>query len=366
MSQRCPVCGQTLPKGMDMAELHRRMEKIGAATAQREADKVRRELAHRYRQQLVEREAEMHKRAIKDAQAASQTKIAALQRKLQESERAARRDAERAAKEAVRQSRREIDLVKGRSAKERAQHAAETARLRVTIDNLSQKLERQTSEQMGEIGEAEVYAALKGAFPTDDIQRIPRGVRGADILQKVIVDGKEIGRIVYECKNVSTWQNEWVTKARRYRSEYQTPWVIIAARTFPRRQKWFVVEKSVPVIDFRLTVKLAEIIRNAVTEIGQLRMSHVGRQAKADQMFEYILSDHFVSRFKGVAEAVAALREHQSKERQWHSEAWTKQSRLYDEMDDGRREIGARIRAISEAPTKPGLKVVGGTSHPKR
>lgn len=361
MSQRCPVCGQALPKGMDAAELHRRMEKIGAAAAQREAAKVRRDLARQYSRQLADEKAEIRKRAFKDAQATSRTEIVALQRKLRESERNARREAERAAKEAVRQSRREIDLVKERSAKERAQHAAETARLKITVDNLSQKLERQTSEQIGEMGEAEVYAALKGAFPTDDIERIGKGMRGADILQKVIVDGKEIGRIVYECKNVSTWQNDWIVKARRYRSEYQTPWVVIAARTFPRRQKWFVIEKSVPVIDFRLTVRLAEIVRGAVIEIGQLRTSHVGRQAKADQMFEYILSDHFVGRFKGVAEAIGALREHQSKERQWHSEAWTKQSRLYDEMDEGRREIAARIRAISEAPTKPGLKVVGGS-----
>lgn len=305
MSQRCPVCGQTLPKGMDAAQLHRRLEKIGAAAEQR--------------------------------------------------------GAERARKEAVRQSRRDIESVEERAEKARKQHAAETARLKATIDDLSQKLERQTSEQMGEMGETEVYAALKGAFPTDDIQRIGKGVRGADILQKVIVDGKEVGRIVYECKNVSTWQNDWIAKAKRYRSEYQTPWVVIAARTFPRRQKWFVIEKSVPVIDFRLTVKLAEIVRGAVIEIGQLRTSHVGRQEKAAQMFEYILSDHFVGRFKGVADAIAALREHQSKERQWHSEAWTKQSRLYDEMDEGRREIAAQIRSISETSTKPRLKVVGGS-----
>lgn len=249
--------------------------------------------------------------------------------------------------------------IKERSARERAQHLAETARLKTTIDNLSQKLERQTSDQMGEMGEAEVYTALKAAFPTDDIQRIGKGVCGADILHKVIVNGKEVGCIVYECKNVASWQNEWIAKAKRYRSEYQTPWVIIAARTFPRRQKWFVVEKTVPVIDFRLTVKLAEIVRSAITEIGQLRTSRVGRQTKADQMFEYILSDHFVVRFKGVAEAVVALRDHQRKEKQWHNEAWAKQNRLYHDMEQGHDEINAQIRTISETTSKLRLKVVG-------
>lgn len=212
---------------------------------------------------------------------------------------------------------------------------------------------------MGEMGEMEVFTALKNAFPIDVIERIGKGMRGADILQKVMVEGKEVGRIVYECKNVSTWQNKWISTAKRYRSEYQTPWVIIAARTFPRRQKWFVVEKSVPVIDLRLTVKLAEIVRGAVTEIGHLRMSHLGHHGKAGQMFEYILSDHFANRFKGMAEAVTGLRDMQKKERQWHSDAWSKQTRLHDEIDAGQREIAARIRVISEARAKPRLKVVG-------
>lgn len=359
MEQRCPVCRQTLPRGMDVGQLHRRMDKIGAAAARREADKVRRNLGKQYREQLDHMETRLRKHAMKDAQAASRSTIVNLERKLQESERNSGREAERAAKEAMRQSRREIDLVKERGAKERAQHAAETARLKTTVDTLLQKLERQTSEQMGEMGEMEVFTALKNAFPTDVIERIGKGVRGADILQKVMVEGKEAGRIVYECKNVSTWQNKWISTAKRYRAEYQTPWVIIAARTFPRRQKWFVVEKSVPVIDLRLTVKLAEIVRGAVTEIGHLRMSHHGRHGKADEMFEYILSDHFANRFKGMADAVTGLRDMQKKERQWHSDAWSKQTRLHDEMDDGQREIAARIRAISEARAKPRLKVVG-------
>ena len=257
-------------------------------------------------------------------------------------------------------SRKEFNVLKERAAKERAQHTAETGRLKTKLDELSLKLDRQTSEQMGEMTEANALAALRRSFPHDDIQRIERGMRGADILHKVIVDGAEVGRLVYECKNASSWQNEWLTKARSYRTEYQTPWVVIASRCFPRREKWFVVERGVPVIELRLIVRLAEVIRSAVVEIGSLRLTTVGRQAKAEQMFDYVLGDHFVSRFKSIAEAVAALRIQQGKERQWHTEAWAKEARLYDEADGGRREIAAQLRAIAEAPAKAGLRVVGG------
>lgn len=333
MARLCPVCGQTLPKGIDANELNRRIEKIGATAAKREATKIRRELADHYRQQLADKEAIIRKRAINDAQAAE--------------------------KNALTELRRELESAQEQSEKERVQHADQTAHLQSKIDNLSQQLKHQTPGEIGEMGEADVYAALKAAFPTDDIQRNGKGLRGADIFQKVIVNGKEVGCIVYECKNVSNWQNEWITTAKRYRSEYQTPWIIIATRTFPRGQKWFTVEKSVPVIDFRLTVKLAEIVRDAVAEIGQLRTSQVDRQSKADQMFEYILSDDFAGRFKGFAESVVALRENQGKERQWHSEAWTKQSRLYDQIENDLREIASRMHTIFEVQSKPVLKVVG-------
>lgn len=371
MPERCVVCGQPLPQGMSELEMHRRLEKLGAAVAEREASKLRRQLDREHQIKLAEQGETIRRVATKEAQALSRNQVTALQRNLDVAQRKYRREAETAAKEAAKQAakrwRKEVDDLKQQGvkeraerAKERAQHAADNGRLKAKVDDMSLKLERQTSEQMGEMVEADAYAALRSAFPHDDIQRVSRGVRGADILQRVLVEGTEVGRIIYECKNVTSWQNEWLTKARSYRSQYQTPWVVIASRCFPRREKWFVVERGVPVIDLRLIVKLAEVLRAAVVEIGQLRTSNIGRQEKAEQMFEYVRSDHFVGRFRGVAEAVAGLREQQGKERQWHTEVWAKQIRLYDEIDDGRREISAQIRSIAEATSKTGLRMIAG------
>lgn len=358
MARNCPLCGQPLPRGMTEVALHQRMDRLGAAAAKEEGQRVRRELNKAYQERLAAHDSELRKRIEREAGASYRAQIAALQRQVQESDRKSRLTADRAAKEVAKQSQKEMALLKDRVARERAQHTAETARLKTRVDDLSLKLERQSSEQLGEMGESDAYAALKGAFPTDDIQRIGRGTRGADIVHRVLAGGKELGRIIYECKNVSTWQNEWIAKAKKYRAQYQTPWVIIATRTFPRRQKSFAVERGVPVIDLRLVVRLAEVVRAAVIEVGQLRTSQVGRSAKADQMFDYVLSDHFVGRFRSIADAVSALREQQGKERQWHAEAWQRQEKHYGELDDCRREIDVRVRGIAEGGSKGRLRVV--------
>lgn len=397
MPTKCEVCGQPLPVGVSEAEMHRRIDKIRAKAADREVRRARRELDRRYRIQLKQQAASIRQRTLKEAEATSRRQITDLQRRLDEAQNASQRlaakavadatsasrrevadlrrqlaavegrsqkmaekAAKRAAKDTERMKLRELQLVKERAARERAQYAADTGRLKAKVDELSLKLERQTSEQMGEMTEAGALAALRAAFPGDDIQRMGPGVRGADILQRVIIEGVEVGKIVYECKNATNWQNEWLARARSYRSEYQTQWVVIASRCFPRREKWFCVERGFPIIHLNLVVRLAEVIRGAVVEIGSMRASTDGTQAKAEEMYAYVLSDHFVGRFRGIGEAVNGLRDQQRKERQWHDEAWAKQSRLFDEADGGRREIQAKLRAIAEAPARQALRVVGG------
>jgi hypothetical protein len=103
------------------------------------------------------------------------------------------------------------------------------------------------------------------------------------------------------------------------------------------------------VIELRLIARLATVIRAAVVEVGSLRLTTTGRHAKAAQMFEYILGDHFASRFLGIAEAVDSLRTQQDREKRWHEEAWAKETRLHDDIESGRREIEAQVRAIAEA-----------------
>ena len=396
MAERCVVCGQPLPAGLTPAQMHRRLDKLGATAAREAAAQVKRDLETRFKETLSQKAAELRKSALREARASSRAQVVALERQLASSKaasqreldravgaalassqrqlgmlqrqlrasqesaaRSARKAAREAATRAVRVSKQELAVQRERGAKERAQHASETARLKRTVDELSTRLERQTSEQLGEMTEADALAALKRTFPHDDIQRIDRGTRGADILQKVIENGAEAGRIVYECKNATSWQNEWITKARGYRTQYATQWVVIASKCFPRREKWFVVERGFPVIELRLIVRLAEVIRAAVVEIAALRLTTMGRQEKSAQMLEYVLSDHFASRFRSIGEAVTALRSQQDRERQWHNELWAKERHLYDEVDANRGELWAQVRAIAEAPVKPNLRVLG-------
>jgi len=71
------------------------------------------------------------------------------------------------------------------------------------IEELKEKSERGSQQLQGEVQELELEDFLKSNFPLDNIQPVPKGKRGADVIQIVInSQGKECGSIIWESKEL--------------------------------------------------------------------------------------------------------------------------------------------------------------------
>jgi hypothetical protein len=68
-------------------------------------------------------------------------------------------------------------------------------------DELKRKLEQGSQQAQGEVLEIQLEELLQGAFPLDQIEAVPKGMNGADIVQKVFTrSGQYCGTIVWECR----------------------------------------------------------------------------------------------------------------------------------------------------------------------
>ena len=230
--------------------------------------------------------------------------------------------------------------------RERMRSDAENMRLQAQLENLSRKLQKQTGEQLGEEAELDLVTQLRQAFPSDPIRRIGRGIKGADVVQDVMDGTNLAGRIVYESKNVASWQNAFLRQAAKYRTQYETPYVMIVSRVFPKKEKDFCVEDGIPIAKPRMAVALASVMRDGIVEIARLRLTEAGRDQKAELLLSYLVSDKFGTRFNAIADCAAALREQQRKERNWHENAWQAESSLHDRIDKNHREIDAQLKSV--------------------
>jgi hypothetical protein len=293
--------------------------------------------------------------AIRKLQAQYEKQLQQAQRDVEKAQRQTSREVERARKEAEKQAERtvaqqnqnKLERLQYEREQERARHYRESEQLRRKFEEVCRKLEKQTSEQLGNQAEVNLFAELRAEFPGDHIEQVRHGTKGADIIHDVMDGSKKLGRIIYESKNVSTWQNEFVSKAKRYQTQYNTPYVLIVTRVFPQRKRGLCIVKDIPVVEPRMAVALAAILRDGIAEIGKMRLSNTAREGKTQELFDYVLSNEFVTRFRQIRESVQALREQQDKERDWHENAWQTHSKFYDQIDSRRRDIEERIKAIT-------------------
>ena len=126
---------------------------------------------------------------------------------------------------------------------------------------------------------------------------------------------------------------------------------MIVSRAFPSKGRgvtlW--VEKDILVVEPRIAVALAEVIREGIIEIGRLRITGEGRERKGQDLLKYITSDEFRTRFFEIATMIEDLRVQQQKERDSHARVWETETACYERMMEGHRKIRARIKSITEA-----------------
>jgi hypothetical protein len=401
MSNHCPLCGQTLPKGIHQHQLTARIQKLATPVVAAEKNKLRkeydaqltaeREMARQRAERQVQRELRDAQERAERAEQQKQNELKRVQKDYalrlsterenarKQAEREVKRqllDAEKRVKDAEARGKKEADqlrhefkaqlekevarntrlslreheaeLQKLQAERERdkVRHEAESARLQGKLEDLSRKLEKQTGEQLGNEAELDLYTALTQAFPGDKIDRIGRGIKGADIVQQVMDGTKVAGRIIYESKNTLEWNKSFIAQAKKYQAQYETPHVMIVSRRFPPKQKGFCIVNGIPVVEPGMAICLATVIREAVIQIAKLRLSGSVRDGKSQELFDYVVSDRFATRFREIAESVALLRVQQLKERTWHENTWETESKLHERIDGRHREVGAQIQAI--------------------
>jgi hypothetical protein len=368
--KRCPLCNQALPASITPSALESKLRHLPQFATERRriekefADKVQEE-KQRERQRLtadfqlkINAEREEAKRAAQRAMSArlsAETKradkaVAEAERVRQQHEKefAAKlqRQMSKAITEAEEKSEARLDKERKQRDKERVQHEVDRLKWQTQLDSLSRKLEAKSGERLGEEGELDLESELRRAFPQDDVRRVGRGTKGADIVHRVFDGANEVGKIIYENKNVSGWSNAFVAQAGKYAAQYETPFVMIVTRAFPRKERDFCIVQKIPVVRPRIAIALARVMRSSVIAVGRLRLSGAGRDEKAQELMEYLTSDRFTTRFVGISEGVDSLREQQQKEKTWHENAWESRNVLHDKIDKSRREIDAQLQAI--------------------
>jgi hypothetical protein len=352
---------------VEQAEAARLAAEEADLATKAELDKVKQDAEatiEQMKQDAAFREIEIRAEANRIAEAAAQEKLSGAEQARAEAEAKAN-----AAEERVRTLQADHDtqlaerLKEQREALESDKVAAvnaeksnayqEKLKLSTKIDELQRALDKKTAEELGEGAEIDLFEALKAEFQGDRIERVNRGQPGADILQTVMLNGRECGRIIYDSKNHSAWRNDFVTKLASDQMAAKAEHAILASRTFPAGERHLHVREGVIIASPARVVALVQIVRQHLVQTYTLRLSNEARTQKTAALYTFITSERCSDLFNRIDTHTDDLLDLQVKEKRAHDAVWKKQGELIRSVQKVRAELCNEIDTI--------IGVAGGT-----
>ena len=329
-----------------LAELAQKEEEL--ERAKRDADML---VAKAVKEKLALREKEIRRQAEQDAENEKKQEIALL--KSREEDLTAKLTAARVEqirlmddkknlqdeKEAFEiEKRKQLEEARAKIKEEAGRQAAEAYRtllaqkdktladaLRAN-EELKRKIEQGSQQSQGEVAELNLEEELGKAFIHDRIDPVPKGVRGADLIQQVRNSaGKDCGQIIWEVKNTKAWSEGWIQKLKDDQRAVHADVAIIVSSVLPEGVRAFAPRDGVWVCDAGFAVPLAMIIRDKLEAIAREKGLAVGKNEKMDILYRYLTGVQFRQRIEAVLEAFSSMEQDIAKEKRYFTKKWAGQ-----------------------------------------
>jgi hypothetical protein len=205
---------------------------------------------------------------------------------------------------------------------ERAKNLEKQMKLEEQLQDVQRRLQKKPADEHGEGAELELVELLRAAFPDDRIRRVEKGAMGADIVHDVVENGKVCGKIVYDRKNRSDWKTKYATKLRDDQIAEKADHAILSTNKFPDGEQQFCVREHVILACPARVRWLAELVRERIIQMHELRVSNEARDEKTAELYAFINSEHCRQLLDSIETLVKKLEEIDVAEQNAHRRVW--------------------------------------------
>lgn len=196
------------------------------------------------------------------------------------------------------------------------------------IEELKIKMQQGSQQSQGEVMEDELKKILGTEFPYDQISDVPKGIRGADLIQAVKNNlGKECGTILWESKRTKVWTEGWISKLKQDQREIKAEVAIIVTQAMPQGIKNFGIKEGIWVVDYNTLLGAAISLRNNLIDLFSVRVSNKGKEEKKEILWSYLTSVEFKQRVEAIYESYNSLRDELQKEKDWFTKKWAREEK---------------------------------------
>ncbi len=233
------------------------------------------------------------------------------------------------------------------------------AQMQKALEEAQRKAEQGSMQIQGDAQETDLKMALQSAFMTDTIEDVPTGIRGADLIQTVFSSmAQKQGIILWESKNTKVWNAEWVKKLKDDQTNIKADVVIIATQVLPEGINTFGLRDGVWITEYKYALPLAMALRNQLSEMGRMKQSFVGKDAKMELLYNYLGGAEFKNRIETIVLAFTSLQKGLEDEKRAMERIWNRRSKEIERVMKNTTGFYGDLEGIMGASVLPSIKIL--------
>jgi hypothetical protein len=230
---------------------------------------------------------------------------------------------------------------------ERTKAYDERMLLDARLQGLQRRLQRKTSNELGDEGELDLFQELKREFPNDEIERVKKGKEGGDIIHQIIGPmGQTCGKIIYDVKNTSRFMSKYLTKLRADQLREEADHAVLCTQAFPAGSQQLAVVNGVVIAHPARAMAVANLLRRQIVQVHALRLDKQGREQKAQALYAFMISPRAAELWDEIAKATEGFRALDLSEKTAHEKTWGRRADLIRAVQGVHDEFSAAMDRI--------------------
>jgi len=219
--------------------------------------------------------------------------------------------------------------------------------LRRQIEDLKRSAEQGSQQAQGEVLEVALEQLLKDLFPTDSIEPVPKGVRGADVIQRVLDEsGTDCGLILWESKRTRHWSKDWLPKLRDDLRMVGASRSVIVSEQLPEHIRHFGQVDGVWVVSWACIHPVAVALREGLIAVAKSRRAVEGQHGKMELVYNYLIGQEFYNRVSGIVEAFMTMGQDLEEEKRAFTTRWNKRAKQLARVLDSTSGLYGDLQGI--------------------
>jgi len=223
-------------------------------------------------------------------------------------------------------------------------------------DELKRKLEQGSQQAQGEVLELQLEELLRSAFPRDQIEPVPKGFSGADIVQTVISrSGRACGTILWESKRTKAFSDGWLQKLKDDQRKLTAELAVLVSEALPKDCSAFVYTNDIWVSNPQCAISLAAALRMQLINVAVARAAANGAKQKSEILYEYVSSTQFRQRVEAIAEAFIGMQSGLQEEKRAAQKQWAKREKQIEQVISNTAGMYGELQALTGLSDIPAL-----------